>query len=269
MPSVLQNDGECNDFSLCYHEDEVIAVHIVLWLNSHESDVLRLPAANLHLFQSLLYKLLPPERAAFLHDEGYRVDGKPMKLFAMSWPLSGGRPKFLPNRIELKLPVKLVVSTPVETTLDGLADGALKGDRLRIGSNAVVCERVEARHYQVEGDCIRVRTLSPVTCYSQMQRGDGRRYTVYFSPRDKDFSLSVHNNLIRKFRALYPEVETRIARAILTSDILTPEEYERLADIGIFDRKLPIFLAEFRGEWRRRLGDTPFDEALEAMKRFG
>lgn len=182
-------------------------MHITLWLNSHESDVLRLPAANLHLFQSLLYKLLPHERAAFLHDEGYRVDGKPMKLFAMSWPLSEQRPKFLRDRIELKLPVRLVVSTSVETTLDGLADGALKGERLRIGSNSIVCERVEAKHYEAKGDCIRVRTLSPVTCYSQMQRGDGRRYTVYFSPREKDFSLSVHNNLIRKFRALYPERE--------------------------------------------------------------
>ena len=62
-------------------------MHLTLHLNGPASS-LRLPLSNLHLFQSLIYSVLPPERAAFLHSEGYVADGRRMKLFAMSWPVA-------------------------------------------------------------------------------------------------------------------------------------------------------------------------------------
>ncbi|MDR2180110.1 MAG: CRISPR-associated endoribonuclease Cas6 [Synergistaceae bacterium] len=171
---------------------------------------MRLPVVNLNLFQALLYKLLPPERAAFLHDEGYRVDGRPMKLFAMSWPLSATRPRTSRETIEYDLPIRLVVSTPIVNTLDGFVSGAFGSEELHIGNTSVICESIEAVPLTVTSEEVRVRTLSPITCYSQMQRGDGRKYTVYFHPSSPDFSESVHNNLVRKFRALHPEQESQI-----------------------------------------------------------
>ena len=179
-------------------------MHITMLFNSHESKVLKVPLSNLHLFQSLLYKLLPAEHASFLHNEGYVVDGHPMKLFAMSWPSSLKHPKFRDDSIEFEFPVSLTVSTPVAPTLDGIATGALLNEKLHIGANTIVCEKVEVRQMTAAAEKITLRTLSPITCYTQMQRQDGRKYTVYFSPREKDFSESVHNNLIRKFKALYP-----------------------------------------------------------------
>ncbi|GHS94871.1 CRISPR-associated endoribonuclease Cas6 [Synergistales bacterium] len=185
-------------------------MHITIQINSNESSILNLPVSNLHLFQAFLYNLLPPERAAFLHDRGYRVDGRPMKLFAMSWPISNTKPRPRGDRIEYDLPVRLVVSTPVPETLDGFANGAFKNDSLRIGNNSVFCESVEAVSYTVAPDDsgVTVRTLSPITCYSQMQRADGRKYTVYFHPSSVDFSESVYNNLLKKFRAFHPSRET-------------------------------------------------------------
>jgi CRISPR-associated endoribonuclease Cas6 len=165
---------------------------------------LKLPVANLRLFQALLYKLLPPELSTFLHDEGYRVDGRPMKLFAMSWPLSATRPRESKGKIEYDLPVRLVVSTPVLDALDGFVGGAFKNEELHIGNTSVVCEGVEAMPLTVTSEEVHVKTLSPITCYSQMQRGDGRKYTVYFHPSSPDFSESIHNNLVKKFRAFYP-----------------------------------------------------------------
>ncbi|MDR1579313.1 MAG: CRISPR-associated endoribonuclease Cas6, partial [Synergistaceae bacterium] len=182
-------------------------MHLTLRFNSRESNVLRLPSANLCLFQAMLYKLLPPERAIFLHDEGYKVDGKPMKLFAMSWPLCAARPLENKGHIEYSLPIRLVVSTPVVATLDGLAGGAFGTEDLRIGNTPVICEGLEAVPLTVTSEEVRVKTLSPITCYSRMQRGDGRKYTAYFHPSSTDFSESVHNNLVRKFRALYPDHE--------------------------------------------------------------
>ena len=182
-------------------------MHISLFINSHESRVLRLPCSNLHLFQSLIYKLLPPDRAAFLHDQGYIIDNRPLKLFAMSWPIAEKPPRLAGGVLEFDLPIRLVVSTPITSTMDGIASGALMNKYMHIGANTVCCERVEVNCYNAASDEIMIRTLSPISCYSQMLRHDGRKYTAYFSPFEKDFSNSIHNNLNRKFRAIHTAAE--------------------------------------------------------------
>jgi len=178
-------------------------MHITLWFTG-DGGRIRVPRSNLHLFQSMLYAVLPPERAAFLHDEGYRVDGRRMKLFAMSWPIAAERPVFEDGAILFPPPLRLVVSTPVTDTMDGIAGGALNAGDLRLGNNVVRCERIEAEQQRAEGEALTVRTLSPITCYDQAER-NGRPYTVYFSPYQRDFAISAHNNLVRKFRALFPD----------------------------------------------------------------
>ena len=204
-------------------------MHITLWLTG-DRERIRVPLSNLHLFQSLLYAVLPPERAAFLHDEGYRVEGRRLKLFAMSWPIAASRPAFEENAILFPLPVRLVVSTPVNATMDGIAGGALNAGDLRVGNNVVRCERIEAEQQRVDGEALTVRTLSPVTCYDQAER-NGRPYTIYFSPHQKDFAVSVHNNLVRKFRALFPE------RAV-------PEGTVRIAPLGRVRERVAVFSPE-------------------------
>jgi CRISPR-associated endoribonuclease Cas6 len=185
-------------------------MHITLWFSQvwpgNGDSFIRVPRSNLHLFQSLLYNVLPPDRAAFLHEEGYRVRGRSMKLFAMSWPIAASAPTFEDKTIRFPLPVRLVVSTPVIDTMDGIASGALSSKELRIGNNVVFCDHIEAEQQRVDGDTLIIKTLSPITCYDQSER-DGKPYTVYFEPEDRDFTVSVHNNLVRKFRALYPERE--------------------------------------------------------------
>jgi CRISPR-associated endoribonuclease Cas6 len=222
---------------------EVIIVHLTLQFNSRESNVLRLPSANLHLFQAMLYRLLPPERAAFLHDEGYKVDGKPMKLFAMSWPLCASRPREDKGHVEYSLPIRLVVSTPIANTLDGLAGGIFGNEDLRIGNTPVTCERVEAAPLTVTSEEIRVKTLSPITCYSPMLRGDGRKYTAYFHHSSPDFSESVHNNLVRKFRALYPDREAPDGKVEIRP---SGKVFERVAK---FDEKSNFPIKGWQGEF--------------------
>ena len=182
-------------------------MHITLWFSATEhwakEAYIRVPRSNLHLFQSLIYNVLPPDRAAFLHEEGYSVHGRRMKLFAMSWPIAASVPEFEERAIQFPLPVRLVVSTPVTDTLDGVAGGVLGSAELRVGNNTVRCERVEAEQQHVDGERLTLRTLSPITCYDQTER-NGRPYTVYFAPEDREFAVSASNNLVRKFRALYP-----------------------------------------------------------------
>lgn len=183
-------------------------MHITLWFSAARAGdtFIRVPRSNLHLFQSLIYAVLPPDWSAFLHDEGYLVRGRRMKLFAMSWPIAASIPTFEERAIRFPLPLRLVISTPVVDTMDGIAGGVLSSKELRIGNNFVLCDRVEAEQQRVEGEALTVRTLSPITCYDQVQR-DGRPYTIYFRPEEESFAVSIHNNLVRKFRALHPDRE--------------------------------------------------------------
>ncbi len=206
-------------------------MHISLFINSRESKILKLPCSNLHLFQSLIYKLLPPDKAAFLHDHGYVIDNRPLKLFAMSWPISEKAPKLAGGFIEFELPIRLVISTPMTSTMDGIASGALMNKYMRIGANLVYCEKIEVNCYNSVSNQIIIKTLSPISCYSQMQRHDGRKYTVYFSPFEKEFSNSLYNNLTRKFRAIYP-------------DVRIPEGAVEILPIGIPRERVARFKAE-------------------------
>ena len=180
-------------------------MHLTLYLDSYHSKILKLPTSSLHLFQSLFYNLLPKDYAEFLHNKGFVVDGRPFKLFAISWPISKNVPKIKDDIIEFELPVKLTISTPIEKTADALSCGALMVNKeMRVGNNILTCSRIDAAEMVAESDNIMIRTLSPITCYTQMTRQDGRKYTVYFSPYEKDFSDSIYNNLVRKYKALYP-----------------------------------------------------------------
>ncbi len=239
-------------------------MHITLWLDGDLP--VRVPLANLHLFQSLLYKALPPERAAFLHDEGYRVDGRRMKLFAMSWPIADQTPLFEETHIVFSLPLRLVVSTPVGATLDGIASGVLSAEELRIGNNTVRCVRVEARQEEALSDSLTVRTLSPITCYEQVERS-GKPYTLYFNPRQNDFSVSVGNNLIRKFRALYPE-RPRPKGVVKVTPLGEPRE--RIASFSQ-ETSFPIkgWWGSFRLEGPRELLQVGLDCGLGAKNSAG
>ena len=179
-------------------------MHITLTINSRDTNMLKLSdRSGLHNIQSMVYNLLPESHAAFLHNHGYVVDNRPLKLFAMSWPLASWWRACGDGNIEYTLPIRLIISTPITETLDGIASGALTKN-MRIGANIVYCEKVETQNHVVGGEKITIRTLSPITCYTQMLRLDGRKYTTYFSPREKEFGESINTNLQRKYRALYP-----------------------------------------------------------------
>lgn len=196
-------------------------MHLTLWLEG-ASPSIRVPVSNLHLFQSLIYRILPEKLASFLHNEGYGVDGKRLKLFAMSWPIAPSPPIFANKTIIFPLPLKLVISTPVTNTLDGIAKGMLTAEQLRVGNNLLYCHRMEIAIHKIKGESMEIKTLSPITCYEQIRRNN-KPYTVYFEPHQPEFVTSLHNNLVRKYKALYPGRVVPEGRVTL-SYFQTPKE---------------------------------------------
>ncbi|MBQ7594476.1 MAG: CRISPR-associated endoribonuclease Cas6 [Synergistaceae bacterium] len=181
-------------------------MHVTLYFSSPKTSSIRLPSANLHMFQAMLYSLLPPQEADVLHNQGFNSDGKKMKLFAMSWPIASSLPQFGDETVVFPLPIKLVVTTPIESLISGFSGGALSSGTLKIGNNFVECGRVETEQQIANSESMTIKTLSPVTCYISNER-DGRPYTRYLSPYDdiNEFQRSIYFNLVRKFRLIYPD----------------------------------------------------------------
>lgn len=210
-------------------------MHITLYLRPDTQRVIRLPRSNLHMFQALLYNIMPRDTASFLHDGGYDSGSKKMKLFAMSWPHSDARPEFTPDSIVFTPPMRLTISTPVKETLDALVYGAVSAERLRVGSNFMTCSHVEVRQYRAEGNSIMVKTLSPVTCYRNISDGTSQ-FVAYFSPDMQEFEDFVDNNLRSKFRALRHDAETPSEPVRITP---VGDMYERAA-LHTRNSKVPI-----------------------------
>ena len=218
-------------------------MHITFYFNAAERDFIRVPRANLHLFQALIYNVMPKEHASFLHDEGYLIKGKHLKLFAMSWPISETQPTFEENAIRFPSPVKIVISTPILDIIDGITGSILKSGVLRIGNNAVTCSKVEAEQQKVTKNFITVNTLSPVTCYTKTER-NGKPYTQYYNHDEQEFENLIYNNLILKFQALNPEKMLPKGRVTVTS---IGDLYERLSR---FSEKAPFPVIGWSGKFR-------------------
>lgn len=241
-------------------------MHISLYFKAVDRNFIRVPRANLHLFQALIYNILPPEHASFLHDGGYSVKGKHLKLFAMSWPISDKAPEFEEHAIRFPSPVKIVISTPIFGTMSGVTDSVLKSDILRLGNNAVVCSKVEAEQQVVTNNSVTVKTLSPVTCYSKTER-NGKPYTLYHNPDEPEFEELIYNNLLLKFQAINPEKTIPQGKVTVTP---IGDLYERLSR---FSEKTPFPVVGWSGKFRlkgpRELLQTALDSGIGAKNSGG
>ena len=241
-------------------------MHITFSFTSSETSCIRLPSANLHLFQSMLYSLLPADLAAKIHDEGFDSDGRKMKLFAMSWPSSSARPQFGENTIIFPLPVKLTVSTPMNELVTGFTVGAMSNDDIRIGNNHLTCCGVEKKEYQATSNIITIRTLAPITCYESTER-NGRSYTKYFSPDNEEFRKGIHANLLRKFRLLNPEKDIPSEQFTITPIGQVKERVSMFEKGGLFPVK--GWWGKFRLEGSREILQTAIDCGLGSKNSSG
>ena len=173
-------------------------MHVTLCLDTPGRDKnILLPSANLHLFQSMLYSLLPAEVSAWLHDVGYESDGRRLKLFAVSWPDASAAELLDDNKLQFTAPVNITISTHKLELALSFVSGALNSDDLRIGNNPVICRHAGIERQIVKGDKLIVKTLSPVSCYETVSLR-GNPYTIYFKPEEREFKRFIYQNLIRK-----------------------------------------------------------------------
>ena len=241
-------------------------MHVTFWFSSAHEKFMRLPSANLHLFQAMLYSLLPPDEAQILHDDGFSSGGKTLKLFAMSWPAADSQPTFGSSTVLFPLPVRLTVSTHDDNLANSLSAGALGRNDIRIGNNHVVCSKVILERQAADKKSLLIQTLSPITTYFTTER-DGKPYTIYFAPENSEFQDGLRANLVRKFKALYPE------RELPAEDFrITPVDKPR-QKVSMFDREssFPVkgWWGKFKLEGSKELLQVALDCGLGAKSSSG
>lgn len=177
---------------------------VSITLENSEGTEFVLPYRYPEYIQAFLYHLNDPEFGNFLHDVGYRYNGRTFKLFSYSRilekPLQIIRDKHLfifPERISF------MVSTVENPMLEALLGSICQFQQtFYLGRYTVEVTSVELLSFPVSSNLV-VQALSPVCIYSTAMLPDGRKRTIYYMPREKEFSELLCQNAIKKYKAYY------------------------------------------------------------------
>lgn len=162
-----------------------------------------LPFHYTEWLQAAIYNSMGNPVAQAVHDVGFPVEKRSLKLFTFSRLLG----KYRANRETLTLysPVTLVVASPLKMIIQEFINAIVVRSEFRLGPEVLTLSKVAMDNTELKSSHLRVRTLSPLSTHSTLKKGDGSLYTVYYHPREQDFSHYVTQNLLRKYQAIHGE----------------------------------------------------------------
>lgn len=169
----------------------------------------RLPLNYQYELSSFIYRAIArsdKDYASWLHSNGFRLDGKPFKLFTFSnliVPAYGIEKEEARLRIDSNQ-VEWLVSFLPEASTERFVRGIFSEQTFQIGDKKSVVQ------FHVE----RIEVLSPPAFYSEMTfrtlspvciplRNENWKYPKYISPNEKEAPQIILNNLINKYEAFY------------------------------------------------------------------
>lgn len=178
-------------------------MRIAVSLTTTSGTPLRLPIQYNYILQGFIYSNISDQNyRSFLHQEGYRIDNRPFKLFTYS-RLEGA---FFIDKtrqtIEFKSPLRLVVSSAVDQFITDLAQTLISADFLSIGPNSVQVDAITVQKDPVFKEQTQIKLISPMLTYST-DIEEGRKYTRYHSPWTPEFTRLAHDNLCRKYQLIH------------------------------------------------------------------
>jgi CRISPR-associated endoribonuclease Cas6 len=168
-------------------------------------DKLILPIQYNHIIQGMIYESLSEDIAEFLHEKGFTKENRSFKMFSFSRLLGNYIIDKIKGTITFRDTISLVITSPYDSFCNSLMTNLLLKKSVRIGNTNHEVIETKLEKKIVEGDCITIKTLSPIVAYSTFLRPDGRKYTCYFQPGEADYSTLIFNNLKNKYKAFYNE----------------------------------------------------------------
>jgi len=157
-----------------------------------------------HSLTSFIYTLLrdsDEEYASFLHDDGYKFDGKKYKMFTFSM-LIPEKYTIINNNIVMYGKVIFYISSPMKEFLMNLVSGITALDEVKISSGVFKVISVEVVKEPQYSDAMRFKCLSPVTISTAVLQEDKRlrKYNLYIE--DKQFVQGLKSNILSKYKIL-------------------------------------------------------------------
>ncbi|SFI00774.1 CRISPR-associated protein, Cas6 family [Tindallia magadiensis] len=166
---------------------------------------LNLPIHYNYYLQGMIYRHISEELADFLHNEGFTFEKRKFRLFCFS-QLQGDAVYLKDSkRIQFNNAVKLSITSPIPEFCQELGNSLLLSEEIELANQKLKVEEVTARSNRITDSKENFTLISPATVYSTLQRPDGRKYTVYHSPEEKEFGQQVDGNLRKKYISLYGE----------------------------------------------------------------
>jgi CRISPR-associated endoribonuclease Cas6 len=164
-----------------------------------------LPISYNHIVQSWIYHSISEIMASFLHDQGFMVENKTFRLFCFSRLMGNYTIDSVRKEIIYDGTVYLIITSPLPFFIEELTNGILSTPYIRLGRNALTVEGIYNEINEIQEDEITLRVLSPITVYSTMTKMDGKKYTVYFMPKEPDYDEMITKNLLNKYQAIYDD----------------------------------------------------------------
>ncbi len=166
--------------------------------NNHNTLVL--PYHYVEWIQAAIYSIMQPSVAQAVHDVGFPVDNRQLRLFAFS--RIQGRFRIAKETIAFTYPVHLVVTSPLKLLIQQFTNALITASEFHIGPESCRLASVSIDDKEIQSSHLRIRTLSPITVHSTLMKPEGKNYTVYYHPKEHEFKEQVHQNLLRKYTAI-------------------------------------------------------------------
>lgn len=164
-----------------------------------------LPIQYNHMIQAMIYNTLDADLGRFLHEKGFNVKKRTFKMFSFSRLMGNYTLNQKEQKISFEGPVNLTISSPYDDFCNSIASGILLKEQVRLGSVLMKVKEVTFEKEIVDTNQIKVNTLSPMVVYSTFFRSDGRKYTCYFQPGEKEHADILESNIRKKYSAFYNE----------------------------------------------------------------
>jgi len=213
-----------------------------------------LPLDYNYYLQSFLYNSISPELASFLHDKGFEHEKRSFRMFTFSRLM--GRYEIKEGRITFTMPVRLVISSPLDRFVSELANTMLTSKGLKLCGEDIDVEELSVLERPEIKSRMRIRMVTPLVAYSTLLTPDGRKKTYYYNPSEPEFTELTDNNLRKKHEAFYGKAPR--ARKLSLRPLGRPEE----KIVRYRDNVIKGYTGTFLMDGNRRLLELAYDCGL-------
>ena len=207
---------------------------------------------NYHL-QGFLYNGVSPELASFLHDKGFEYEKRSFRMFTFSKLM--GKYEIKDGTITFTMPVRLVISSPLDRFVSELANTMLTSKELKLCGEDITVEEISVLERPEIKSRMRIRLVTPLVAYSTLLTPEGRKKTYYYNPLEPEFAEIIDGNMRKKYQAFYGK-EPRARKLSLK-----PERFnERI--VKYRDNVIKGYTGTFLIDGNRRLLELAYDCGL-------